>query len=62
MAYNYVIAAVETPSGRVLLDDKFSNPNVLPLDSLVGSLIEKNGIRWVDLMPKVNYTSYDEYD
>jgi hypothetical protein len=26
MAYNYVIAAVETPSGRVLLDasDKFS--------------------------------------
>jgi hypothetical protein len=59
MAYNYVIAAVETPSGRVLLDasDKFSTPNVLPFRTLnwVGSLIRKNGTSdVVDLMPKVN--------
>ncbi|MBG6187210.1 DUF3857 domain-containing protein [Flavobacterium sp. CAN_S2] len=56
-AFNYVIAAVETPNGQVLLDatDSFSTPNVLPLRALnwVGRLIRKDGTSIeVDLMPK----------
>ena len=57
-AFNYVIAAVETPKGLILLDasDKFSTPNVLPFRTLnwVGRLIRKDGTsEEVDLMPKV---------
>jgi hypothetical protein len=48
--FNYVIAAVETPSGMMLLDasDKFSTPNVLPFRALnwTGRLI-RNGRRWL---------------
>ncbi|SNR69831.1 DUF3857 domain-containing protein [Flavobacterium sp. ov086] len=56
-AFNYVIAAVETPNGNVLLDasDKFSTPNVLPFQALnwYGRLIRKDGTsEQVDLMPK----------
>ncbi|CAA9199944.1 hypothetical protein FLA105534_02884 [Flavobacterium bizetiae] len=56
-AFNYVIAAVETPNGNVLLDasDKFSTPNVLPFRALnwYGRLIRKDGSsEEVDLMPK----------
>ncbi|MDR7209811.1 DUF3857 domain-containing protein [Flavobacterium piscis] len=56
-AFNYVIAAVETPNGNVLLDasDKFSVPNVLPFRVLnwYGRLIRKDGSsEEVDLMPK----------
>ncbi|MDR6763068.1 hypothetical protein J2Y38_003286 [Flavobacterium sp. 2755] len=56
-AFNYVIAAVETPNGNVLLDatDKFSTPNTLPLRALNwnGRLIRKDGTsEEVDLMPK----------
>ncbi|MDR7372489.1 transglutaminase domain-containing protein [Flavobacterium aquidurense] len=56
-AFNYVIAAVETPNGNVLLDatDKYSIPNVLPLRTLnwLGRLIRKDGTsEEVDLMPK----------
>ena len=57
-AFNYVITAVETPNGFILLDasDKFSTPNVLPFRTLnwVGRLIRKDGTsEEVDLMPKV---------
>lgn len=57
-AFNYVIAAVETSDGLVLLDasDKFSTPNVLPFRALnwIGRLIRKDGTsQEVDLMPKV---------
>lgn len=56
-AFNYVIAAVETPNGNILLDatDKFSTPNVLPFRTLnwFGRLIRKDGSsEEVDLMPK----------
>jgi hypothetical protein len=56
-AFNYVIAAVETPKGNVLLDasDKFSSPNILPFRALnwQGRLIRKDGTSdEVDLMPK----------
>lgn len=56
-AFNYVIAAVETPNGLILLDasDKFSRPNVLPFRALnwEGRLIRKDGTsQEVDLMPK----------
>ncbi|WP_264535257.1 DUF3857 domain-containing protein [Flavobacterium sp. N1736] len=56
-AFNYVIAAVETPNGNILLDatDKFSTPNTLPLRALNwnGRLIRKDGTsEEVDLMPK----------
>lgn len=56
-AFNYVIAAVETGNGIILLDasDKFSTPNVLPFRALnwVGRLIRKDGTsEEVDLMPK----------
>ncbi|KAF2509896.1 DUF3857 domain-containing protein [Flavobacterium foetidum] len=68
-AFNYVIVAVETPDGDVLLDatDKYSIPNVLPMRTLnwVGRLIRNDGTsREIDLMPKrtssdivfINYT------
>lgn len=56
-AFDYVIAAVETPNGKVLLDasDKFSTPNVLPFRALnwSGRLIRKDGSsEEVNLMPK----------
>jgi transglutaminase-like putative cysteine protease len=56
-AFNYLITAVETPGGNVLLDasDKFSVPNVLPLRALnwYGRLIRKDGTsEQIDLMPK----------
>lgn len=56
-AFNYVIAAVGTPTGYVLLDasDKFSVPNVLPIQTLnwYGRLIRKDGSsEEIDLMPK----------
>ncbi|EJL59499.1 DUF3857 domain-containing protein [Flavobacterium sp. CF136] len=56
-AFNYVIAAVETPKGNILLDatEKFSTPNVLPFRTLnwFGRLIRKDGTsEEVDLMPK----------
>lgn len=55
-AFNYVIAAVETPNGKVLLDatDKFATINILPLRDLnwIGRLIRKDGTsEEVDLMP-----------
>jgi hypothetical protein len=60
-AYNYVIAAVETPEGLILLDatSKYSNPNVLPFRDLnwSGRLIRKDGSSEnVDLMPKMAST------
>lgn len=56
-AFNYVIAAVETPEGLILLDatEIYSVPNVLPLRDLnwFGRLIRKDGTSsQVDLMPK----------
>ena len=56
-AFNYVIAAVETEEGNILLDatDKFSTPNILPLRTLNwrGRLIRKDGTSEdIDLMPK----------
>ncbi|MNK81492.1 hypothetical protein D3C87_1012350 [compost metagenome] len=56
-AFNYVIAAVETPSGNVLLDatDKYSIPNILPLRVLnwSGRLIRKDGSsEEINLMPE----------
>jgi hypothetical protein len=56
-AYNYVIAAVETETGNILLDatDRFSVPNVLPMRALnwYGRLIRKDGSSdQVELMPK----------
>ncbi|WP_264553289.1 DUF3857 domain-containing protein [Flavobacterium sp. N2038] len=55
-AFNYVIAAVETPNGNILIDatDKLSTPNVLPLRVLnwSGRLIRKDGTSdEIDLMP-----------
>ena len=55
-AFNYVIAAVETMEGKILLDatSKFSTPNVLPFRDLnwMGRLIRKDGTsEEVDLMP-----------
>lgn len=57
-AYNYVIAAVETPEGLILLDatNRYSTPNVLPFRDLnwIGRLIRKDGSsEEVDLMPKM---------
>lgn len=56
-AFNFVIAAVETSDGLVLLDatEKYSEPNILPLRDLnwVGRLIRKDETSTeVDLMPK----------
>jgi hypothetical protein len=62
-AFNYVIAAVETPQGLILLDatSKFSTPNVLPFRDLnwFGRLIRKDGTsEEVDLMPKKASNDY----
>lgn len=56
-AFNYVICAVETPSGMVLLDatEPYSAPNILPIRDLnwFGRLIRKDGSsESVELMPK----------
>ena len=56
-AFNYVIAAVETPTGVILLDasDKSSTTNVLPFRALnwIGRLVRKDGTSdEVNLMPK----------
>ncbi|MEL1240789.1 DUF3857 domain-containing protein [Flavobacterium flavipallidum] len=58
-AFNYVISAVETDQGLVLMDatEKYSVPNVLPLRDLnwFGRLIRKDGSsEEVNLIPKVN--------
>lgn len=68
-AFNYVIAEVETPAGKVLLDasDKFSAPNILPVRTLNwhGRLIRKDGTSEdIDLIPRKNsndivFMSYD---
>ncbi|WET01068.1 DUF3857 domain-containing protein [Flavobacterium sp. YJ01] len=55
-AFNYVVTAVETPEGYILLDAsyKYSVPNVLPFRTLnwFGRLIRKNGSsEEIDLMP-----------
>ena len=57
-AFNYVIAAVETPEGLILLDatEKYGEPTILPLRDLnwIGRLIRKDGTSTeVDLMPKM---------
>ncbi|KFF20200.1 DUF3857 domain-containing protein [Flavobacterium hydatis] len=57
-AFNYVIAAVETANGIILLDasDKYSNPNILPFRALnwMGRLIRKDGTsEEINLMPKI---------
>jgi hypothetical protein len=56
-AFDYVVAAVETQNGYILLDatDKYSTPNVLPFRTLnwMGRLIRKDGSsQEIDLMPK----------
>jgi len=56
-AFNYVISAVETDKGLILLDatEKYSTPNVLPLRDLnwFGRLIRKDGTSdQVELTPK----------
>lgn len=56
-AFDYVIAAVETPTGYLLLDasDKFSTPNILPFRTLnwSGRLIRKDGTsEEIELTPK----------
>lgn len=55
-AFNYVISAVETPEGYILLDAtyKYSLPNILPFRTLnwFGRLIRKDGSsQEIDLMP-----------
>ena len=56
-AFNYVIVAVETSNGNILLDatDEFSTMNILPLRDLnwIGRLVRKDGTsEIIDLMPK----------
>ncbi|WP_310558742.1 transglutaminase domain-containing protein [Flavobacterium sp.] len=58
-AFNFVLAAVETPEGLVLLDatEKYSEPNILPLRDLnwLGRLIRKDATSIeVDLTPKTS--------
>lgn len=67
-AFNYVICAVDTPNGRVLLDatEKYALPNVLPVRDLnwYGRLIRKDGTsEMVELVPKtiskeITYMNY----
>ncbi|CAN1574170.1 Domain of unknown function DUF3857 [Flavobacteriaceae bacterium] len=62
-AFNYVISAIETAEGLILMDasEIFSTPNVLPLRDLnwFGRLIRKDGTSVeVDLMPKNISTDY----
>ena len=68
-AFNYVIAAVETPNGHYLVDAsaRFSTPNILPFRTLnwFGRLIRKDGSsEQISLMPKKTsntsvFLSYD---
>jgi hypothetical protein len=56
--FNYVVAAVNLPSGIVLLDasEKYSMPNVLPLRAVnwKGRLIKKDlSSDWISLTPKI---------
>ena len=56
-AFNYVIASVEMPEGKILLDatEKHTEINVLPINDLnwIGRLIRKDGTsEEVDLMPQ----------
>jgi hypothetical protein len=56
-AFNYVIASVEMPEGKILLDatEKHTEINVLPVNDLnwIGRLIRKDGTsEEVDLMPQ----------
>ncbi|MTH16900.1 DUF3857 domain-containing protein [Flavobacterium sp. LC2016-01] len=56
-AFDYVVAAVETPQGNLLLDasNKFSTPNILPFRTInwTGRLIRKDGTsQEIDLTPK----------
>ncbi|MDQ6471536.1 transglutaminase [Flavobacterium sp. LHD-80] len=56
-AFDYVVAAVETPQGNLLLDasNKFSTPNILPFRTInwTGRLIRKDGTsEEIDLTPK----------
>lgn len=62
-AFNYVIAAVETENGYILLDasEKFSTPNILPLRVLnwSGRLIRKDGTsEEINLMPEKTSNDY----
>ncbi|SEP17497.1 Transglutaminase-like superfamily protein [Flavobacterium sp. CF108] len=62
-AFNYVIAAVETPNGYILLDasEKLSTPNILPLRVLnwSGRLIRKDGTsEEINLMPEKTSNDY----
>jgi hypothetical protein len=57
-AFNYVISAVETPEGMILLDatEIYSEPNVLPLRDLnwLGRLIRKDGTSTpINLTPEI---------
>lgn len=56
-AFDYVVAAVETPQGNLLLDasNKFSTPNILPFRTInwTGRLIRKDGTsEEIELTPK----------
>ncbi len=58
-AYNYVIAAVETDNGTVLLDatDKYALPGIIPVRALnwTGRIIREDGSSTpVNLMPNLN--------
>ena len=58
-AYNYVITAVETENGIILLDatDKYALPGIIPIRALnwMGRIVRENGTSQpVDLMPKSN--------
>lgn len=59
MAFNYVIAAVNTDKGFVLLDatSKYAQPDVIPVRTInwVGRVIRENGSNAeVSLMPKIS--------
>ncbi|TDO94256.1 DUF3857 domain-containing protein [Flavobacterium sp. 245] len=56
-AFDYVVAAVETPQGNLLLDasNKFSTPNILPFRTInwTGRLIRKDGTsEEIELTPR----------
>ncbi|KAF2335752.1 DUF3857 domain-containing protein [Flavobacterium daemonense] len=56
-AFDYVVAAVETPQGNLLLDasNKYSTPNILPFRTInwTGRLIRKDGTsEEIELTPK----------
>lgn len=58
-AFNYVVVAVESPSGLILLDatSKYTVPGILPVRALnwIGRIIRNDkSTKEVDLMPKIN--------